>query len=428
MQPRIVSILISGYPTLDTAIRALQSDVYDFLIKPFRMELLSATVKRALGHLRLQQENMELREQIAVSDLIRSLDATLEPKEIVDAVINKILQQSDSTAVSLLLYNAERNRLELCGLEGDRATLDDPVCSEFLNGETATSTAVMLSGESVVLADRQESLFPQSARRSERICQPLMVSGQAIGLLNIVRSANAVTCGDGTLRTLGLIASHTAVTIENARLYKNLRSSYMDTVSALANAIEIRDPYTKGHTDRVKYFARAITSRLGWSDEQQYELWMGCTLHDIGKLGVPDSILGKPGPLTDDEFAVMKTHPEIGARLIEGVPCLRPALPYVYSHHERYDGSGYPAGRAGEDIPIEGRILAVVDAFDAITSNRPYRPSQPVEVAVEELRAFSGTQFDPHIVDLFIEVLSSEGIPWMIRDGQMTSSVSSVNP
>ncbi|HUU46534.1 MAG TPA: HD domain-containing phosphohydrolase [Acidobacteriota bacterium] len=413
LQPHIVPILMTGYPTLETAITAVQSGIYDYLTKPFKMELLSAAVRRGIDRCRLRRENMELREQLAVSDLTRTVGATLELDQILEAVLNTVMAEFNATAASVLLLNEETGRLELKGVEGDPTTIENSVFSGFLGGVAPTAASVMATRRPALLTDRQGELFPRLSVHQDRICQPLVVKGRAVGALNIVRRSNAEPCGDGTLRTIDMIAAHAAIAIDNARLYKNLHSAYMDTVSALANAIEIRDPYTRGHTDRVRMLARGIGQRLGWSAEKQFDLWMGCTLHDIGKIGVPDSILSKPGPLTADEFALMKTHPEIGAKIIEGVPFLKPAIPYVYHHHERFDGSGYPTGISGEQIPIEGRILAVVDAFDAITSDRPYRKGQPVAVAVEELKGYSGVQFDAAIVDVFFSFLEDKDPPWL---------------
>jgi HD-GYP domain-containing protein (c-di-GMP phosphodiesterase class II) len=292
--------------------------------------------------------------------------------------------------------------------------LEDPQHGRFLRGESVMASTVLSMAQPMVLEDSQITLSPADHDGGMRICQPLVVKGRTIGLLNIVRRANAGSVGDGAMRTIGMIAQQAAFAIDNARLYKDLQTTYIETVTALANAIEIRDPYTHGHTDRVKVLARAIGAKLGWDDERLANLWMGCTLHDIGKIGVPDSVLSKPGPLTADEFAVMKTHPEIGAKIIEGVPFLKAAVPYVYYHHERYNGTGYPTGAAGEEIPIEGRLLAVVDAFDAITSDRPYRRSQSIAAAREELRIFSGIQFDPLILDVFFQVLDSSDFPWIV--------------
>ncbi|MEW5701197.1 MAG: HD domain-containing phosphohydrolase [Candidatus Zixiibacteriota bacterium] len=413
LQPHAVSILITGHPTVETAISALQTGTFDYLIKPFKLELLSATVHRALEHSRLRHENMQLREQVAISEMMRAIGSSLELDQILSLILGTVLREFSAAAVSVLLYDPDTGRMELQGLEGDRAVIRDGPYLEFLRGESAVSSTVLATGRLALLTDRQGDLFTEGAPRHDRLCQPLLVKGRAIGVLNIVRRANAGPCGDGTLRTIEMTAAQAAIAIDNSRLYRNLHAAYLDTVSALANAIEIRDPYTRGHTDRVKLLARALGNRLGWDNDRLFGLWMGCTLHDIGKIGVPDGVLSKPGPLTADEFALMKTHPEIGVKIIEGVPFLKPAIPYVYYHHERYDGSGYPFGMIRDEIPIEGRILAVVDAFDAITSDRPYRRGQSLEVAREELRAFAGIQFDPEIVELFFAALNDVDIPWM---------------
>lgn len=414
VQPHAVSILITAHPTIETAISALQTGTYDYLIKPFRLEMLSAAVHRALETCRLRRENMELREQVAVSELNRAVGTISGLDQILQTVIETVIRECSAEAASVLLRHAETGRLELRAFHGDNALLDDPQLGRFLRGESVTSNTVLEFAKPMVLEDSQISLFPADHDGGLRICQPLVVKGQTMGLLNIVRRVNAGPVGDGAMRTIGMIAQQAAFAIENARLYKDLQATYIETVTALANAIEIRDPYTHGHTDRVKVLARAVGARLGWDAEQLANLWMGCTLHDIGKIGVPDSILSKTGPLTADEFAIMKTHPEVGAKIIEGVPFLKAAIPYVYYHHERYNGTGYPTGAAGEEIPIEGRLLAVVDAFDAITSDRPYRRSQSIAAACDELRVFSGIQFDPHILDVFFQVLDSTDFPWIV--------------
>ncbi len=428
VQPHAVSILITAHPTVETAISALQHGTYDYIIKPFRLEIFSAAIYRALDNCRLRRENMELREQVAVSELNRAVGTISGVDQILQAVNETVVRECAAEAASVLLRHPETGQLEMRAFHGDPALLQEPPQARFLRGETVTANAALANGQTVVLEDSQTSLFPNDHDGAMRICQPLVVKGQTIGLLNIVRRATAGPVGDGTLRTIGMIAQQAAIAIDNARLYKDLQATYVETVTALANAIEIRDPYTHGHTDRVKVLARAIGAKMGWDPERLTNLWIGCTLHDIGKIGVPDSILSKPGPLTPDEFAVMKTHPEIGAKIIEGVPFLKAAIPYVYYHHERYNGTGYPSGLAGEEIPIEGRLLAVVDAFDAITSDRPYRRGQSLAAAREELRIFSGIQFDPAIVDIFFEVLDSTDFPWIVSQRHRDTDILSTIP
>jgi HD-GYP domain-containing protein (c-di-GMP phosphodiesterase class II) len=178
-------------------------------------------------------------------------------------------------------------------------------------------------------------------------------------------------------------------------------------LAELSEAIEARDPCTRGHSARVTALADAVARWLGWSDEQLRTLSIGGPLHDIGKLSVAGRILHKPGPLTPEELAEIRTHPEAGARLIEPIESAQCALPYVLHHHERWDGLGYPHGLAGGGIPIEARVLAVADAFDAMTSHRPYRRALTDDEALTEVDRCAGTQFDTEVARAFLEVWGS---------------------
>ncbi len=177
----------------------------------------------------------------------------------------------------------------------------------------------------------------------------------------------------------------------------------MSTLLALSRAIEARDPYSSGHAMRVGVMAEVVAARLGWDEEDIDVLRMGAALHDIGKLTVPEQILCKPGPLDEAELAEMQRHPEEGARMVARVKALRLAVPAVLYHHERWDGGGYPVGVEGDAIPWEARVLAVVDAFDAMTTNRAYRRAIADESAVAELERCAGTQFDPEVVRVFAD-------------------------
>jgi putative nucleotidyltransferase with HDIG domain len=175
-------------------------------------------------------------------------------------------------------------------------------------------------------------------------------------------------------------------------------------LSMLSRAIEARDPYTRGHSTRVTDLAEAVARRLGWDEQRIASLRVGGPLHDIGKLAVSDEVLRKEGRLDDHELAEIREHPKIGAKLLLRITALREAIPYVLYHHERWDGTGYPSGKAGEAIPIEARVLAIADAFDAMTSDRPYRTALSREDALAEVERCAGTQFDPEIARVFLEV------------------------
>jgi len=175
-------------------------------------------------------------------------------------------------------------------------------------------------------------------------------------------------------------------------------------LTALSSAIEARDPYTRGHSARVTTLAEGVARWLGWTEARIETLRIGGALHDIGKLTVPGRILSKPGPLTEEELESIRMHPEAGARLIEPIQAVRHALPYVLHHHERWDGAGYPHRLQGDAIPVEARVLAVADAFDAMTSDRPYRQALSEQHALVELERCSGNQFDPDLTQAFLTV------------------------
>jgi ribonuclease P protein subunit RPR2 len=187
---------------------------------------------------------------------------------------------------------------------------------------------------------------------------------------------------------------------ERARA-QELRRSYRETVRALSNAVEARDAYTGKHAERVTGYGIEIARRLGLALEEMPELEFGFLLHDIGKVAIPDSILYKPGALTDEERALMAQHPMIGAQIVRGIEFLARAVEVVRSHHERWDGRGYPDRLAGEEIPLAARVFAVADVLDALTTDRPYRAASPFVVARQMITEESGTQFDPTVVTAF---------------------------
>ena len=185
-----------------------------------------------------------------------------------------------------------------------------------------------------------------------------------------------------------------------------LEKAYLETIETLRFTVEAKDTYTRGHSDRVSEYSVLIGKHLGLSEEDIHLLRVGGLFHDIGKIGVPDSILLKTSKLTDDEYSEIKNHPTIGAHILSNATIFEKAIPVVKHHHERYDGFGYPSKLAGENIPYLARIAAVADSFDAMTSKRTYRDSMPMDIVIEEIRKNKGSQFDPNIADTFLNILS----------------------
>ena len=190
--------------------------------------------------------------------------------------------------------------------------------------------------------------------------------------------------------------------------YKQLEQAYMESIQTLRYTVEAKDTYTRGHSDRVSEYSVLIGKKLGLSDDELKKLQVGGLFHDIGKIGVPDSILLKEGKLSDDEYSEIKNHPNIGAHILSTASIFKDIIPIVKHHHERYDGRGYPGQLAGDNIPYLARIAAVADTFDAMTSKRSYRDPLPLDYVISEFEKCKGTQFDPNIADAFIDILKND--------------------
>jgi HD-GYP domain-containing protein (c-di-GMP phosphodiesterase class II) len=186
---------------------------------------------------------------------------------------------------------------------------------------------------------------------------------------------------------------------------RQLTQAYVDTINAMVNALEARDPYTHGHTKRVTLLSKAIGRELGIQDKGLLLLELGALLHDVGKIGIPDSILHKEGPLEEAEYRRVQEHPWKGEKILKNISYLEQAIPLVLHHHKHFDGKGYPGGIADAEISLSARILAVADAFDAMTSDRPYRNRMSLDQAVQEVKSCAGKQFDPQVVEAFLRVL-----------------------
>jgi HD-GYP domain-containing protein (c-di-GMP phosphodiesterase class II) len=201
--------------------------------------------------------------------------------------------------------------------------------------------------------------------------------------------------------------NHVAVALENSRLYQSLEQASLDAIQALAKAVEAKDPYTHGHSERVAGYSGRLAAAIGLDERRVLNIKLACTIHDIGKIGIAERILHKPGRLDVEEQSVIKHHPVIGETIIRPLKGLGDIARIIRNHHERYDGLGYPDRLRGEEIPLEARIIAIADSYDAMTTTRPYREPLPEEAVVRELVDNRGRQFDPDLVDVFLRRLEA---------------------
>ena len=234
------------------------------------------------------------------------------------------------------------------------------------------------------------------------MCAPLVARGTIIGVVEVLNKEDGSGFNEQDLETLAAVAATAAIAIENSKLHQSVIDGYKGTIKALAAAIDAKDPYTCGHSQRVVEYVLTAGVALSLPQEELEVLEYAGILHDIGKIGIKDCILCKPGNLTEEEYCTIPEHPVIGANIIDGIPFLKSAKTLVLYHHERYDGAGYPEGLSGEDIPIGARLLAVADSFDSMTTERPYRAALSVKQAIRELRRCAGSQFCPVAVEAFI--------------------------
>lgn len=239
------------------------------------------------------------------------------------------------------------------------------------------------------------------------MCSPLVARGRVIGVIEVLNKLDGSDFDERDLQTLTAVAATAAIAIENSRLHQSTIAGYKGTISALAAVIDAKDPCTRGHSQRVVEYALMAGEALGLSQDELEVLEYAAILHDIGKIAIADSVLSKPGKLTEAEARIFREHPVIGANIISDIPFLSRARRLVLHHHERYDGTGYPEGLAGQDIPLAARLLAVADTFDSITTDRPYRAALGKQHAIDELQRCSATQFCPVAVDSFISAWST---------------------
>lgn len=236
-------------------------------------------------------------------------------------------------------------------------------------------------------------------------------------LVGVIQVANKTLTSTGDryspedLDLLKILSSQIAFVIQNADLFQNLQQAYIHTLGALTTAIDAKDSYTHGHSKRVTEFSVNLGHEIGLNKADLENLRIAALLHDIGKIGIPELILNKPGRLTDEEFEIIKSHPELGTRILEKVEFLSPIVPIIRHHHERIDGRGYPAGLKGDQIPLAAKVIAIVDSYDAMTSDRPYRKAMELDVACAEILRCKGSQFDPEFAEAFVRMMTRTQAP-----------------
>jgi putative nucleotidyltransferase with HDIG domain len=398
--PDTDSIVFTAHATVETAREALKLGAFDYLTKPVTVDDLERTVRRAMEWRRVRLEKQRLSEIVALHEMSQTFTSTLDTTTAVREIVRLLWRRFSPRALSLSLLHPEDDQLELLAQRG--AAIDRP---------PGTRAAVGGYSENEILGAHLELVGEERdiPGQSHLACLTLRTSDRPVGILRLSRGADQPGF-DGDDRTLlKVCASHIAASIDNGRLYQQLKEQNMQTIAALAAAIDARDPYTAGHSEQVRRYAVRLGEVLGFTPQRVEYIHYGALLHDIGKIGIRDYILLKPGPLTEEEYAIMQTHPTIGADILRKIKALRDVIPIIECHHERMDGRGYPRRMGGVHIREEARIVAISDAYDAMTSHRAYRRAMEPEKAFQILMDGRGTHWDGPFVEVFVEMMHREG-------------------
>jgi putative nucleotidyltransferase with HDIG domain len=327
----------------------------------------------------IEDKNEEIISLQEISEKIIGLKGI---RDLVSAIIDVSRQLLDEAEVRFFPLNSKDNKL-MDTMSGHEI----PVDPELLLGSIVRKN----SSESRYI-ERFETVFP------------LMIEGQVFGALHVISSA---LLGEEREGKILYLLNRSAERMENVALYEGLYENMLSTLNSLAKTLDARDPHTAQHSTRVTTLSMAMAAALELSDLERDTLYIAASLHDIGKVGIPDDILLKPGKLTDIEFDIIKRHPDIGADILKPLPPMSKETEIIRHHHERYDGRGYPSGLKGKEIPYLSRIITLADSFDAMTADRPYRNGMSIEDAVREINECKGRQFDPVLAEIFIKVAGS---------------------
>lgn len=370
-----------------------------------------------------QQREKRIRLQVqrlkAIRDIDRAITSSLDLRQTIDVLLAQTVKQLNVDAADILLYNPQEQTLEVAfrrGFHTGALRHTHLKLGEGYAGRAALEQRIIyVPNLAETPGDLSRATLLAMEGFSTYYAVPLIAKGQLKGVLEIF-CRTPLQPDPEWEEFLESLASQAAIAIDNAELFRDLQRSneelmqaYEFTLEGWAKALELRDRETEGHCQRVTETTLRLGQAMGMGKEELVDLRRGALLHDIGKMGIPDSILLKRGPLSEEEWETMRQHPIYAYQMLSTTPYLRRALDIPYCHHEKWDGSGYPRGLKGEEIPLAARIFAVVDAWDALNTNRPYRRARSKEAALEEIRAQAGKHFDPKVVETFFRLIQEEG-------------------
>ena len=384
--------------------------------------LADLAAQAMLNAIRLASARSRADDMEAINTLSRALAETLDLERIYELLYEVALKLLPDVAGAIFtLFNAEKQEM-ICAfaiLEGERIDVSDFMPLPLAPPGYGIQSNVIHSRQPTIVGSLEEmhqrsTVFyvgEEGEITESLLLVPMIARDRVVGVLQ-VQSFTLGCYSMAHAAILGLAANVAAVAIENARLVNDLRrlnsellQAYESTLEGWSRALDLRDEETQGHSQRVTDLAVRLARAAAMTEEQVHYVRWGALLHDIGKMGIPDAVLLKPGKLDDEEWRLMRLHPVYAYNLLAPITFLHPALDSPYCHHEKWDGTGYPRGLRGEDIPLAARLFAVIDIWDALRTDRPYRPAWPEEKVRAHLRSLAGSHLDPAAVDLFFRVI-----------------------
>ncbi len=395
-----VTIMMTGYGTVETAIEAMKKGAFDYILKPFKPETVVQVLRRALEQQRLERENFELRTSVGFYELSEALSGTMPLDDQLDLIADMVQENVGGGGVEIITENPKKPGEYVHHVHRGPKAIEPKL--EHILDTFHDNQRIVTTGNAVndFVQNPRSAAYAVNAFMSA----PLRAKGAPFGMINVYGLDNHAFT-EGQRKGLSIFASRAANAIDTSRLYGNLANTFTQTIEGFARALEAKDPYTHGHSDRVAMYSRMIAETMGFEEKTCRRIEHGGLMHDIGKIGIRSMELNKPQRLTRDEYMVFQSHPVLGKRIIEPISFLNHLIPCVYYHHETFDGRGYPERLGGADIPLDARILSVADSYDAMTSDRPYRKALPHEISINELKRCARRQFDPEVIEAFMATI-----------------------
>lgn len=424
--PGVAIVVITGHGTVNMAIESLKLGTLGFVIKPFTMDELLTAVQHATEKNRLIKENIRLRSLMPLFEINRRL-VTTDLDRLCKQIVESARLETKADRASLMLLDDIRQELQVKAHSGFPVVIPSKMTKKVGQGvagvvaqtrkpliiqggveQNPALASVLEDGE--VLSSVSVPLIGKGHIKVGSLTRPPQTHERLIGVLNISKSSpGAAPFTESDLELVTLLAGQASAAIENGTLFAELHQSYVKTIRSLVATMELKDSYTSGHSENVSRYGAALAREMGLSSNEIDEIEIGGILHDIGKIGSSEDILLKAGRLTEKEFERMKAHPKHAVKILSPVGLSENILRIVLHHHEQCNGTGYPDGLSREKIPLGSRILMVADTIDAMTSDRPYRKAQSLTKLADELKKYTGSQFDPDVVSAFERLLEKIG-------------------